>query len=45
LHLVKQIVEDKHHGMVYVENEELKYDDTSKMGAKFYIKLKKEIDE
>jgi len=40
LHLVKQIIEDKHHGKVFVENEELKYDDKSVMGAKFLIKLK-----
>jgi len=45
LHLVKQIVEDNHNGKVYVENEELKYNNTSKMGAKFIIKLQKAVGE
>jgi len=45
LHLVKQIIEDKHDGKVFVENEELIYENKSYMGAKFFIKLKKETDE
>ncbi len=40
LHLVKQIVEEKHHGEVYVKNEKLTYNDKSVLGAKFFIKLK-----
>ena len=42
LHLVKQIIEDKHNGKVYVENEDLEYNGNLVMGAKFFIKLKKE---
>jgi len=41
LHLVKQIIEDKHNGEVYVKNEALVYDESSVKGAKFVIKLKK----
>ncbi|MEA1955364.1 MAG: hybrid sensor histidine kinase/response regulator [Campylobacterota bacterium] len=41
LHLVKQIIEDKHNGKVYVKNEILEYEDISEMGAKFVIKLRK----
>ncbi|MEO1954168.1 MAG: hybrid sensor histidine kinase/response regulator [Campylobacterales bacterium] len=40
LHLVKQIVEKKHHGKAYVKNEKLTYNDKSVLGAKFFIKLK-----
>ena len=45
LHLVKQIVENKHNGKVLVKNEELQYDNQSFMGAKFIIKLKKTVDD
>ena len=45
LHLVKQIVENKHNGKVLVKNEELQYDNQSFMGAKFIIKLTKTVDD
>ena len=41
LHLVKQIIEEKHNGKVYVENENLEYNGKLFLGAKFIIKLKK----
>jgi len=41
LHLVKQIIEKKHNGKVFVENEKLEYDGKLFLGAKFIIKLKK----
>ena len=40
LHLTKQIIEEKHHGEVYVKNEKLTYNNKSVLGAKFFIKLK-----
>jgi len=45
LHLVKQIIEDKHDGKVFVINENLEYDSNIEMGAKFVIKLQKERNE
>jgi CheY-like chemotaxis protein/ribosomal protein L22 len=45
LHLVKQIINDKHDGEVFVVNENLEHDNIKELGAKFVIKLKKEKSE
>ncbi|MEO1954085.1 MAG: hybrid sensor histidine kinase/response regulator, partial [Campylobacterales bacterium] len=42
LYLVKQIIEEKHNGQVYVENQELEYNSDRYMGAKFFIKLRED---
>lgn len=39
LDLVKQIIQDKHNGIIYVANEPIVYDGVEYIGAKFYIKI------